>query len=164
MRKIKILTALVLLLLVISSFAAQAEIDHVLVYKAKRTMQLLAGGKVIKEYKIVLGANPIGHKQKEGDERTPEGKYTLDYKKEDSAFFKAIHISYPNEKDIKRAREANVDPGGQIMIHGQKNGFGRLALISQWYDWTNGCIAVTDSEMKEIWNLVKVGTPIEIKP
>ncbi|WP_321530400.1 L,D-transpeptidase family protein [uncultured Desulfuromonas sp.] len=160
----KFVAALFILLLASSSFASEKAIDYVLVKKVERTMQLLSGGKVIKEYDIALGANPVGHKQQEGDERTPEGKYTLDYKKENSSFFRAIHISYPNEKDKERAKAANVDPGGLIMIHGQKNGFGWLAWVSQWFNWTNGCIAVTNSEMAEIWALVKVGTPIEIQP
>lgn len=147
-----------------SKLISAGEIDYVLVKKANRTMQLLSEGKVIKEYDISLGANPVGHKQQEGDERTPEGKYTLDYKLKDSAFFRAIHISYPNEKDKERAKAANVDPGGLIMIHGQKNGFGWLTWAIQWFDWTDGCIAVTNSEMEEIWALVKVGTSIEIRP
>ena len=124
----------------------------------------LSEGKTIKEYNAVFGANPKGHKQKQGDERTPEGNYTLDFKKADSAFHKAIHVSYPNKRDIERAKAAGVDPGGDIMIHGQKNGFGWLSWISQWFNWTDGCIAVTNAEMDEIWDLVKVGTHIEIQP
>lgn len=160
----KFVSILFILLLASSSFASEKAIDYVLVKKTKRTLQLLSQGKVIKEYTIALGANPVGHKQQEGDERTPEGKYILDYKKENSSFFRAIHISYPNEKDKERAKAANIDPGGLIMIHGQKNGFGWLAWASQWFNWTDGCIAVTNSEMKEIWALVTVGTPIEIQP
>jgi len=146
----KFLATLFILLLASYSVASEKAIDYVLVKKANRTMQLLSQGKVIKEYNIALGANPVGHKQQEGDERTPEGKYILDYKKENSSFFRAIHISYPNEKDTERAKAANIDPGGLIMIHGQKNGFGWLAWASQWFNWTDGCIAVTNSEMKEI--------------
>lgn len=160
----KFLATLFILLLASYSVASEKAIDYVLVKKANRTMQLLSQGKVIKEYNIALGANPVGHKQQEGDERTPEGKYLLDYKKENSSFFRAIHISYPNEKDKERAKAANIDPGGLIMIHGQKNGFGWLTWASQWFNWTDGCIAVTNSEMKEMWALVTVGTPIEIQP
>jgi murein L,D-transpeptidase YafK len=146
-----------------SSFAAPV-VDYVLVKKSERKMYLLSGGKPVKEYEVAFGANPKGPKKQEGDERTPEGKYTLDFKKSDSSFFKAIHISYPNAADIGRAKAAQVDPGGQIMIHGQKNGLGWLGWITQKFDWTDGCIAVTNAEMDEIWQLVKVGTPIEIEP
>jgi len=127
-------------------------------------MLLLSEKKVVKKYQIALGANPKGHKQQEGDERTPEGKYILDYKKSDSSFYKAIHISYPNKNDREKARKLGVSPGGSIMIHGQKNGLGWLSWISQGFNWTDGCIAVTNKEMDEIWSLVKVGTVIEIQP
>jgi len=140
------------------------DIDSVLVNKSELKMYLLAKGEKVKEYSIALGANPKGHKQQEGDERTPEGKYFLDYKKSDSSFYKAIHISYPNMEDQTKAKERGVNPGGLIMIHGQKNGLGWLSWISQNFNWTNGCIAVTNKEMDEIWNLMKVGAPIEIQP
>ena len=113
---------------------------------------------------MAFGDNPVGHKQQEGDERTPEGKYILDYKKDDSSFYKAIHISYPNKDDIESAKKKGVSPGGFIMIHGQKNGYGWAAWITQYFNWTDGCIAVTNSEMDEIWEAVDIGTPIEIKP
>lgn len=138
--------------------------DRVVVEKSKRKMYILAEDSVIREYKIALGDNPRGHKQREGDEKTPEGVYTLDRKKADSAYYKAIRISYPSERDRAAAEMAGVDPGGQIMIHGQKNGFGWLAEKTQRYDWTDGCIAITDPEMDEVWNLVETGTPIEIRP
>ncbi|MEJ2613291.1 MAG: L,D-transpeptidase family protein [Candidatus Thiodiazotropha sp.] len=144
--------------------AQGSDIDHVLVKKSELKMYLISKGVKIKEYSIALGANPKGHKEKEGDERTPEGKYFLDYKKSDSSFYKAIHISYPNEEDKVKAKEKGVNPGGLIMIHGQKNGLGWLSWLSQNFNWTNGCVAVTNSEMDEIWNLVKAGTPIEILP
>lgn len=140
------------------------DIDSVLVNKSELKMYLLAKGEKVKEYSIALGANPKGHKQQEGDERTPEGKYFLDYKKSDSSFYKAIHISYPNMENQTKAKERGVNPGGLIMIHGQKNGLGWLSWISQNFNWTNGCIAVTNKEMDEIWNLMKVGAPIEIQP
>jgi murein L,D-transpeptidase YafK len=138
--------------------------DTVLVKKSESKLYLKKDGKIIKEFHVAFGANPKGHKQQEGDERTPEGKYILDYKKEDSSFYKAIHISYPNESDKKRAKKLGVNPGGLIMIHGQKNGIGWLSWITQIFDWTDGCIAVSNSAMDEIWESVKVGTPIEIKP
>ena len=146
------------------AFASEGMIDYVLVKKSEGKMYLLADKQVLREYRIALGANPKGHKQREGDERTPEGAYILDFKKADSNFFKAIHISYPNAADRARARAAKVDPGGQIMIHGQKNGYGRFAPITQSFNWTDGCIAVSNAEMKEIWRLVEVGTPIVIRP
>ncbi len=147
-----------------SAWAAGGGIDYVLVRKSEGKMYLLADKQVLREYRIALGANPKGHKQREGDERTPEGAYILDFKNADSNFFKAIHISYPNAADRARARAAKVDPGGQIMIHGQKNGYGRFARITQRVNWTDGCIAVTNAEMEEIWRLVEVGTPIVIRP
>lgn len=126
-------------------------------------MHLISKREKIKTYHISLGANPIGHKQQEGDERTPEGVYLLDYKKENSSFYKAIHISYPNAQDKALAQAHRVNPGGQIMIHGQKNNFAWLSWLTQQFDWTNGCIAVTNPEMDEIWNLVPIGTKIKIK-
>lgn len=139
-------------------------VDSVLVVKSKSALYLIKDGKTLSSFHIVFGANPKGHKIKEGDERTPEGHYILDYKKSDSAFYKAIHISYPNDHDRKRAKEAGVNPGGSIMIHGQKNGFGWLSWLSQKFNWTNGCIALTNAEMDQVWERVEVGTPIEIRP
>jgi murein L,D-transpeptidase YafK len=138
--------------------------DRVLVIKSKSKLYLKKQGKILKEYHVTFGASPKGHKQKKGDERTPEGKYILDYKNEDSRFYKSIHISYPNEADKERAKKMRVNPGGCIMIHGQKNGFGCLAFITQRFNWTDGCIAVSNNAMYEIWLSVDVGTPIEIKP
>lgn len=155
---------IITLLYLPTCFATNAVITSVLVKKSEKKMYLLADTKTVKEYRVVFGAKPVGHKEKEGDERTPEGKYILDYKNENSEFYKAIHISYPNEQDKENAKRKGVAPGGSIMIHGQKNGFGRLSSLSQWFNWTNGCIAVTNSEMDEIWGLVKVGTEIEILP
>lgn len=156
--------AAVLATLCLASEVYAAEVDHVLVIKSERKLFLMSGDSIVRQYDIALGANPTGHKSQEGDEKTPEGLYELDYKKSDSSFYKAIHISYPNADDLAAAKEAGVDPGGLIMIHGQRNGFGWLAPVSQNFDWTNGCIAVTNSEMDEVWNLVSVGTTIEIRP
>ena len=137
-------------------------IDKVFVDKSARTLQLLSDDKVIKSYHIALGGNPVGHKQQQGDQRTPVGSYTLDYKNEKSGYYRSIHISYPNTTDKARAKSRGVSAGGDIMIHGQKNGFGALGLLNQQRDWTDGCIAVTDNEMDEIMAAVKVGTSIEI--
>ncbi len=157
-----VLTFLLLFMGVMPSFGSG--VDYVLVVKSEKKMYLLSQGEKVKEYSVVFGSSPRGHKEREGDERTPEGKYVLDYKKSDSAFYKAIHISYPNERDKAMARKNGVNPGGMIMIHGQKNGLGWLSWLSQRFNWTDGCIAVTNREMDEIWNLVEVGTPIEIRP
>lgn len=140
-----------------------AKVDLVKVDKSANKMYLLEGEKVIKEYHVALGENPKGHKQQEGDERTPEGTYTLDYKKEDSAFYRAMHISYPNQQDIESAKQRGVSPGGFIMIHGQKNGLEWMAPISQNFNWTNGCIALTNTEMDEFMRLVAIGTKIHIE-
>lgn len=137
-------------------------IDKVFVDKSARTLQLLSDDKVIKSYHIALGGNPVGHKQQQGDKRTPTGSYILDYKNEKSKFYRSIHISYPNAADKARAKSRGVNPGGDIMIHGQKNGFGHLAAVNQQRDWTDGCIAVTDDEMDEIMAAVKLGTSIDI--
>ena len=155
--------ALLLLVVPCLSFAVQ-KADFVLVKKSESKLFLMSGGQVFREFSVVFGANPKGHKQQEGDERTPEGKYILDYKKADSGYYKAIRVSYPNHEDRQRAKARGVSPGGQIMIHGQRNGFGWLSFITQRFNWTNGCVAVTNSEMEEIWQAVDVGTPIEIVP
>lgn len=149
--------------LVLANIAC-AKVDLVVVDKSKERLYLMDTGRVVKEYKVAFGANPVGHKQQEGDERTPEGAYILDYKKSDSAFYKSIHISYPNEDDQLRAESLGVDPGGFIMIHGQRNGLSWLSGLTQLFNWTDGCIAVTNAEMDEIWQLVNKGTAIEIKP
>ena len=138
--------------------------DLIIVDKSKRELYLLKNNQIFRTYHISLGANPKGHKQKEGDKKTPEGEYTIDYKKENSSFYKALHISYPNKNDIKNAKELGVNPGGFIMIHGQKNYLGWLSFLTQNFDWTDGCIAVTNEEMDEIWQSVDVPTPVKILP
>lgn len=138
--------------------------DLIRVDKSERQMQLLRDDKVIARYKISLGANPEGHKSQEGDERTPEGRYTIDWRNPKSGYFLSMHISYPNESDKELANVAGYSPGGMIMIHGQPNSYASVAPVLQGFDWTNGCIAVTNAEMKQIWNAVSNGTPIEINP
>ncbi|WP_394175262.1 L,D-transpeptidase family protein [Thalassotalea litorea] len=152
-----------LLLLLLFPSLTFAQIDLVKVDKSENRMYLLWQGEIVRQYHIALGENPKGHKQQEGDERTPEGRYLLDYKKEDSSFYRAMHISYPNAEDLANARENQVSAGGLIMIHGQKNGMEKLAPITQQYNWTDGCIALTNDEMDEFMALVDVGTPIEIE-
>ncbi len=145
-----------------SAIPADVIVDKVYVDKSERVLKLLSGDKVIKTYQISLGDSPAGHKRQEGDERTPTGSYTLDYKNENSGYHRSIHVSYPNATDKERAKKRGVSPGGDIMIHGQKNGFGHLAALTQQRDWTNGCIAVTNDEMDEIMAIYKSGMPIEI--
>jgi len=138
--------------------------DAVLVKKHEKRLYLMKNKTPFKIYRVAFGANSKGPKRKEGDERTPEGTYILDYKNSDSDFYKSIHISYPNDQDIKRAEELGISPGGDIMIHGQKNGTKNFSRIHRYVNWTDGCIAVTNAEMDEIWASVDVGTPITIEP
>jgi murein L,D-transpeptidase YafK len=143
---------------------ASPKADFVLVNKSERKLYLLQKGMPFKEYHVALGPKPRGHKFQEGDERTPEGRYILDFKKENSDFYKSIHISYPNKFDLEQARGAGVSAGGSIMIHGFPGVVEFPAAVIQKINWTDGCIAVTNEEMDEIWNAVDIGTPIEILP
>ena len=127
-------------------------------------MTLLSKGEVIKIYKIALGGNPVGPKERQGDNKTPEGTYIIDSRKRDSGYYMSLHISYPNEKDKTRAKELGVSPGGDIMIHGIKNGLSWVGASHAEVDWTKGCIAVTDEEMEEINKFVPNGTIVEIRP
>jgi murein L,D-transpeptidase YafK len=138
--------------------------DRVLVLKQERTLRLMSAGKVIKTYKIALGGNPLGPKTRQGDHKTPEGTYILDSRNLHSQFYKSIHISYPNAQDRAAARKQGVSPGGDVFIHGLPNGYGWIGKEHRMKDWTDGCIAVTDQEMDEIWRAVPNGTPIEIRP
>ncbi len=137
--------------------------DKVLVLKGKRKLHLLRAGKVLKTYRIALGRQPRGEKVREGDGRTPEGRYVLDWRNPNSRFYRSLHVSYPNHRDAARARALRVPAGGNIMIHGQPNGLENLVGLQDW-DWTEGCIAVTNDAIDEIWRAVEDGTPIEIRP
>ena len=138
--------------------------DSILILKKDHVMELLAGGKVIRTYKVALGQGGIAPKEHEGDGRTPEGHYVIDARYAESHYHKALHVSYPSAEDRKRAASLGISPGGAIMIHGLPNGRGWVGAGHRLYDWTLGCIAVTDEEIDEIWNLVPVGTPVEIRP
>jgi murein L,D-transpeptidase YafK len=138
--------------------------DRVLVLKKERTLQLLIQGKVIKTYKVALGGDPVGAKIRQGDHKTPEGLYVLDSRNAHSRFYKSIHISYPSAQDRAAARRNHVSPGGDVFVHGLPNGYGWLGASHRARDWTDGCIAVTNREMDEIWLAVGDGTPIEIRP
>lgn len=139
-------------------------VDRIIVEKRARTMSVYRGTELLKTYKVALGPNPKGHKEREGDGRTPEGIYRIDFRKRDSAFHRALHVSYPNAEDRRRARRRRVSPGGDIMIHGLPNGMGAIGKAHVLRDWTNGCIAVTNDEIEELWRVVPNGTTVEIKP
>jgi murein L,D-transpeptidase YafK len=139
-------------------------VDHVIVYKQERRLVLLSQGKELKSYRIALGGEPNGPKTRQGDHRTPEGSYVLDSRNANSHFYKAFHISYPNSKDMAAARKLGVSPGGDIILHGLPKEYAFVGKAHTLHDWTDGCIAVSNEEIDEIWKLVRVGTPIEIKP
>jgi murein L,D-transpeptidase YafK len=156
-------------LLLALGFATVAEkpgagADRVVVYKHARKLVLLSHGKVLRSYRVALGSEPVGPKIRQGDHRTPEGEYVLDSRNPRSQFYKAFHVSYPNSKDRAAAKKLGVKPGGDIMVHGLPKDYAWLGKSHALHDWTEGCIAVTNDEMDEIWKLVRVGTPIEIRP
>ena len=141
-----------------------APADKVLIEKKARRLTLFSNGEVIKSYKIALGGDPVGPKERQGDNKTPEGFYTIDSRNRDSDYHLSLRISYPNENDKMRAKALGVSPGGDIMIHGIKNGFAWVGGLHARLDWTQGCIAVTDKEIEEIDRLVPDGTTVEIRP
>jgi murein L,D-transpeptidase YafK len=138
--------------------------NRVVVHKGARRLDLLSNGQVLRSYKVALGLVPVGHKEQAGDFRTPEGRYMLTRRNPRSDYFLSIQVSYPSASDVKRARKNGVDPGGAIMIHGLPN---RLRHDPEYYlerDWTDGCIAVSNSDMVEIWLLTQDDIPIDILP
>jgi murein L,D-transpeptidase YafK len=145
------------------AFASLGGVDKVVVIKSERILMLLQKGSVVKTYKVCLGRNPLGRKTKEGDNRTPEGIYKLDGRNPKSKFHMSLHVSYPSKADRLIARRLGVSPGGNIMIHGFPDGI-TMDDIPEHLDWTKGCIAVANSAIEEIWQLVPNGTPIEILP
>ena len=138
--------------------------DRVIVLKKERILRLESHGREIKTYKVALGGDPIGAKTRQSDHKTPEGIYVLDFRNAHSKFYKAIHISYPSAHDRAAAREPGVSPGGDVFLHGLPNGYGFVGAAHRLKDWTDGCIAVTNVEIDEIWAAVADGTPIEIRP
>jgi tetratricopeptide (TPR) repeat protein len=142
----------------------KGSVDRILIEKNARRLMLISQGEVLKSYNIALGGNPIGPKERQGDNKTPEGTYAIDGRNKDSRFHLSLHISYPNERDKNRAKELGVSPGGDIMIHGIKNGFSWVGDAHTEVDWTKGCIAVTDEEIEEISKLAPNGTIVEIRP
>jgi murein L,D-transpeptidase YafK len=153
---------LVALLLPVVASAQKA--DMVVVRKSESRLYLERDGRAFASFRASFGSQPKGHKQQEGDERTPEGRYVLDSKNVKSAFYRSIHISYPNDRDAAAANASGVKPGGQIMIHGQKNGLGWLSSATQWFNWTDGCVGLSNEDMDAVWSAVDVGTPIHIYP
>jgi murein L,D-transpeptidase YafK len=139
-------------------------VDSILILKKDHLLELISNGKVIRTYHVALGQGGLAPKQKQGDGRTPEGQYIIDARNGESHYHKALHVSYPNQTDRLRAQKSGVSPGGDIMIHGLPNGRGYIGSAHRLYDWTLGCIAVTDQEIDEIWSMVPVGTPVEIRP
>jgi murein L,D-transpeptidase YafK len=138
--------------------------DRVVVEKSERRLTLYSHGMPLKAYCVSLGAQPQGAKQREGDNKTPEGIYRIDFKNAGSGFHKALHVSYPSPADRARAAAAGVSPGGEIMIHGLPNGLGFLGRLQRFRDWTAGCIALTNRDVDEVWRAVPAGTPVEIRP
>ena len=140
------------------------DIDHIVVRKSRRRLYLMDGDRIVRSYKIALGLEPLGPKQRDGDFRTPEGRYYLARRNPRSNYFLSIQISYPNPQDLERARLHHWQTGGSIMIHGLPNRLKNSPWYYQHSDWTDGCIAVSDADMVEIWLLAHDGTPIDILP
>jgi murein L,D-transpeptidase YafK len=162
-RLIRAGTVLTITLLSLCAAASQ-KVDRVVVLKGEHRLLLLNGDKVVKAYAVAIGGGGLSPKVQRGDRRTPEGLYEIDRRNKESSYHLALHISYPNEFDRERARKLGVNPGGDIMIHGITNGQGWVGAQHRLNDWTDGCIAVTDQEIEEIWSLVSDGTPVEIRP
>jgi murein L,D-transpeptidase YafK len=166
---IRLLPALFLILASFQTMAAQQTpaqppVDSILILKKAHLLELLANGRVVQTYKVALGQGGLAPKRKQGDGLTPEGRYVIDARNAGSHYHKALHVSYPNAEDRKRAARMGVAPGGDIMIHGLPNGKGTIGAAHRLYDWTLGCVAVTDEEIDALWSQVPVGTPVEIRP
>lgn len=142
----------------------QELVDRIVIAKSTRTMTLESGGQPIKTYKVALGGQPIGAKQQQGDHKTPEGEYFVDVKIVHSQFYMALHLSYPGAEDRARARKLGVSPGGDVEIHGLGKKYGWIGARHRLTDWTDGCVAVTNEEIEDIFRIVPVGTRVEIKP
>jgi len=138
------------------------QIDYILVEKAARKLTVFQNDKPLRSYKIALGFSPAGDKQVQGDGKTPEGIFTINRRNPSSSYHLSLGIDYPQAEDVARAQSQGIDPGGDIFIHGQPNATGKLATIG--FDWTAGCIAVSDAEIEELWRVVQNGTVVEIKP
>lgn len=170
MKKIFVFSFLFLLGLLVyyfypeQSLPKDSKIDAMIVYKSKHQLLAFSKGKLIKTYMISLGRNPVGAKEYEGDQKTPEGTYSIHDKNPNSGWHKNLGISYPNQNDMAKAKRLGKPTGGDIKIHGLKNGKGYIGKFHHWQDWTLGCIAVTNAEIDELYAAVSVGCTIEIKP
>jgi murein L,D-transpeptidase YafK len=162
--RISVLALIVLLAPGLTQASEFPVADRVVIEKDARLLHLMHDGKAFRTFKIALGIRPVGDKKSEGDFKTPEGKYTLDHRNPNSEFFLSIHVSYPDSADRREAANLGVDPGGAIMIHGQPNEPSRSETYYRTQDWTNGCIAVSNSDMIDIWLMTGENTPIEIRP
>lgn len=138
--------------------------DHIVVDKSDHTLTLFKDGKALKTYPVSLGRAGLARKTMQGDGLTPEGHYTIDGHNAKSAFYRSLHIDYPNKQDIKNAKKLGQKPGSHIMVHGIRNNFGFFGKAQRLVDWTNGCIALTNREMDELWRAIPDGTPIDIQP
>jgi murein L,D-transpeptidase YafK len=146
------------------SAPADAQADLIQVFNGERRMELKREGKTIRRYRVALGFSPERHKEREGDGRTPEGSYTVDARNPRSAFHLSLRVSYPDEDDNARATSLGVSPGGDIYIHGQPNGWRKFLVGHPEKDWTTGCVAITDAEIREVWSLVPTGARVVIHP
>lgn len=138
--------------------------DRIVVRKSERRLYLMRRGEVLRSYRVALGLQPAGPKEREGDFRTPEGRYLLTRRNARSDFFLSIQVSYPNDEDVRRARHRHLDPGGSIMLHGLPNNLRHPPEYYATADWTDGCIAMSDSDMVELWMMTQDNTPIDIQP
>jgi len=138
--------------------------DSILIVKSERRLYLMRDGQPLRSYRIALGLSPVGPKRQEFDFRTPEGRYVIDARRASSRYFKALHVSYPNADDARQAAARHVSPGGDIMIHGQPNEPSKPLSYYETRDWTNGCIALSNDDLLEVWALVKGRIPVEIRP
>jgi len=174
MRRLAFILGVCLLLAGVASIAAyrvrfdplpsDITADYLVLEKSNRRLMIFSSDTPIKEYAVALGREPIGPKQFEGDGKTPEGRYLIDRRKADSSFHLALHVSYPNAQDEQFAASRARSPGSAIMIHGIRNGLGFLGPLHRLRDWTDGCVAVTNAEIEELWRAVPDGTAIEIRP
>jgi murein L,D-transpeptidase YafK len=138
--------------------------DRVVIEKAARRLTIWRGDQSLKTYRVALGRQPIGDKVRQGDNRTPEGVFVIDRRNPNSSFHRALHVSYPDPAHSARAKQLGVDPGGDIMIHGIRNGLGWIGSFQRLTDWTAGCVALTNPEIEELWRVVPDGTSVEIRP
>ena len=139
-------------------------IDRIVVEKSARKLSIFQNGQRLKSYPVALGRNPVGAKEQEGDNKTPEGIYNIDSRNPQSDFHLGLHISYPSAVDQARAAERGVNAGFDIMLHGIQNGRGWIGAFHRLHDWTAGCIALTDEEIEELWRVTPDGTIVEIRP